>query len=63
MPSNDREEYDRDVATARQSLGEEAFSVAWAEGRVMTMEQAIEYALGNGPQDGERFLGPTRTWV
>lgn len=31
-----------DMSTA---LGEEAFSAAWAAGRAMTMEQAIEYAL------------------
>jgi hypothetical protein len=27
---------------ARQALGEEAFSAAWAEGRALAMEQAIE---------------------
>jgi predicted ATPase/class 3 adenylate cyclase len=40
-----REEYDRDVAAARQVLGEERFSAAWAEGRAMTLEQAIACAL------------------
>jgi hypothetical protein len=34
------------VAEVRGALGEEAFSAACAEGRVMTLEQAIEYALG-----------------
>jgi predicted ATPase/DNA-binding CsgD family transcriptional regulator len=33
------------VAAARARLGEEAFAAAWAEGRAMTPEQAIEYAL------------------
>jgi predicted ATPase len=29
----------------RAGLGEDAFSAAWAEGRAMTLEQAIDYAL------------------
>lgn len=36
---------DRDVAAAREALGDEAFSVAWAKGRAMTMEQAMGFAL------------------
>lgn len=33
----------RGVATARAGLGEEDFAAAWAEGRAMTVEQAVEY--------------------
>ena len=33
------------MASAGGTLGEEAFEAAWAEGRAMTPEQAIEYAL------------------
>ena len=33
------------MAAARARLGEEAFAAAWAEGRAMEPEQAIEYAL------------------
>ncbi len=33
------------VAVARTALGEEAFLAAWEEGRAMTLEQAVEYAL------------------
>jgi hypothetical protein len=33
------------VAGARAQLDEEAFEAAWAEGRAMTLEQAVEYAL------------------
>jgi predicted ATPase/DNA-binding CsgD family transcriptional regulator len=40
-----RAEYDRGVAAARTGLGEEAFEEAWAEGRAMTPEQAVEYVL------------------
>ena len=29
----------------KDALGDEAFAVAWAEGRMMTMEQAIAFAL------------------
>ncbi len=42
----EQDEYDRSVAAAREALGEEAFEAAWAEGRAMTMEEAIAYALG-----------------
>ena len=40
-----RAEYDRGVAAARAGLDEEALAKAWAEGRAMTPEQAVEYAL------------------
>jgi predicted ATPase/DNA-binding CsgD family transcriptional regulator len=40
-----RAEYDRGVAATRAGLDEAAFSAAWAEGRAMTPEQAVEYAL------------------
>jgi non-specific serine/threonine protein kinase len=33
------------VATIRDALGEEAFAAAWAQGREMTLEDAVEYAL------------------
>jgi predicted ATPase/DNA-binding SARP family transcriptional activator len=36
---------DARVAAARAALGEEAFAAAWAEGRSMTIEQTLEYAL------------------
>ncbi len=38
-------DYDRDVASARAALEAEAFARAWAEGRAMALEQAVEYAL------------------
>jgi non-specific serine/threonine protein kinase len=34
-----------DVTTTRAALGDQAFSVAWAEGRAMTLEQAVAYGL------------------
>jgi len=45
----DRLGYDQYVATAREQLGEAAFAKAWAEGRTMTMEQAIECAVSETP--------------
>jgi predicted ATPase/DNA-binding SARP family transcriptional activator len=41
----DRPEYDRDVAAVRAALGQEAFAAAWAEGRSMTLDQAVTSAL------------------
>jgi predicted ATPase/class 3 adenylate cyclase len=41
----ERPEYDREVNDLRNNMEEATFARAWAEGRTMTMEQAIEYAL------------------
>ena len=40
-----RPEFDRLVASVRAQFGEAAFATAWAEGKAMTREQAIAYAL------------------
>ncbi|MDQ5851614.1 MAG: tetratricopeptide repeat protein, partial [Chloroflexota bacterium] len=45
MHYNARREYDRAVAAVHAQLDEAAFAAAWAEGRAMTLEQAITYAL------------------
>ena len=45
MSAAERAEHDRAVASARATLDEEAFVAAMEEGRAMTMEQAIAYAL------------------
>ena len=37
--------YERDLASVRSSLGGAPFEAAWAEGRSMSPERAIEYAL------------------
>jgi predicted ATPase/DNA-binding NarL/FixJ family response regulator len=49
MPSV-RAEYDRGVATARAGLGEAAFDAAWAEGKTMPPERAVQYALEQPPK-------------
>ena len=41
----DRANHDRSIAALRADLGEEAFEAAWAKGRAMSVEKAIEYAL------------------
>ncbi|MGQ0548180.1 MAG: ATP-binding protein [Armatimonadota bacterium] len=48
-PAN-RAEYERDVSNLRVGLGEEAMAQAWAEGRAMTINEAVSYAL----QDAHR---------
>jgi predicted ATPase/Tfp pilus assembly protein PilF len=40
-----RASYDRDVAATRAQLGELAFGAAWAAGRALTLEQAIDEAM------------------
>jgi predicted ATPase/DNA-binding SARP family transcriptional activator len=40
-----RADYDRGVEAGRAGLGEEAFKAAWEEGRAMTLEEALAYAL------------------
>ena len=40
-----RAEYDRNVSAARAQMNEAAFATAWANGRAMTLDQAIAAAL------------------
>jgi tetratricopeptide (TPR) repeat protein len=42
---------ERNVAVARAQLGEARFATAWAEGRAMTQEQAVAYALRESGED------------
>ena len=42
---NERTHHEQGVASTRAALGEVALAAAWADGRAMTLEQAIEYAL------------------
>jgi non-specific serine/threonine protein kinase len=42
-------DHDRAVAAMRTLLSEETFAAAWAEGRAMTLEQAIACALEESP--------------
>jgi hypothetical protein len=51
LPPARRTEYEREVAAVRAALGEEAFAAAWAEGRAMSPEQAVQYALDERADD------------
>lgn len=44
-----RADYERDLTDTRAALGDEAFAAAWAEGRAMTLDQAVDYALDEDP--------------
>jgi hypothetical protein len=45
LDSVDRALFERNMAAAYAQLGEEKFGKAWTEGRAMSMEQAVDYAL------------------
>lgn len=51
LDREDRLPYEQAVASARSQLGEKGFQRAWQEGRGMSMEQAIVYALKNTEQE------------
>ena len=38
-------EYDRQLAVTRAQLNDQAFTAAWSEGRGMSAEQAVTFAL------------------
>ncbi|MGQ0549005.1 MAG: ATP-binding protein, partial [Armatimonadota bacterium] len=50
IPALLRSEYDRQVAAASAGLGEAAFRAAWAEGRLMSPDAAVEFALAEDAQ-------------
>jgi hypothetical protein len=43
----ERAGYEHDLAAVRAELGEEAFGEVWADGRAMSVEQAVAYALSD----------------
>lgn len=48
--SADRELYERQLPALRSTLGEEGYAAAWAEGRAMTLDEAVALALaGEAP--------------
>jgi predicted ATPase/class 3 adenylate cyclase/DNA-binding CsgD family transcriptional regulator len=64
----DQAGYDTDVARARGALGEQPFDAAWAEGEVLTVDQAVAYvsrARGERkrPSSGWASLTPTELEV
>lgn len=52
VPATHRAQYyDHTVASIRDTLGESAFTSAWARGRALIAEEAVEYALEAQDQD------------
>jgi hypothetical protein len=47
MTDHEQIEYGRSVAQLRALLGETELKSLWSEGRLMTMDQAIQFALGH----------------
>jgi tetratricopeptide (TPR) repeat protein len=49
LPAN-RARYERDVQAARKESGEQRFTAVWNEGRSMSLEEAVAYALGESAE-------------
>ena len=47
LQPGDRLTYSRDIAAARAQLDDATWEVAWAEGRAMSLEQVVAYALAD----------------
>jgi hypothetical protein len=43
-------DYERCLSVVRAKLPEDVFSIAWAEGQEMTIEEAVAYALGRNAE-------------
>jgi hypothetical protein len=53
----DRQQQERLAAQVREQLDEATWTTAWEEGRAMTLEQAIQHALGErSPGLGDRMV-------
>jgi hypothetical protein len=48
MTPAEREEYDRHLSALRAQLSEAEFAAAWAEGRALSLDEAVAYALAPG---------------
>jgi hypothetical protein len=46
LPPVDQPHHERALLSAREALGQEAFSAAWAAGEALTLEEAVDVALG-----------------
>ncbi len=49
MAKPERIDVERSASLAQAAIGEQAFHAAWAEGRAMTLEQTVQYALETAP--------------
>ncbi|GAC1617168.1 MAG: hypothetical protein NVS4B11_06050 [Ktedonobacteraceae bacterium] len=64
IPPVERTFYEQSVKAARAQLGEKRFATAWAEGRTMTLEQALAsqrpVALSSSALAGQPLTSPTK---
>ena len=51
LPICDQVRYEEHLLSTKETLGEEAFQVAWTAGEAMTLEEAVTYALEPTPPD------------
>jgi predicted ATPase/transcriptional regulator with XRE-family HTH domain len=51
LPPADRDDFAQAVASARRALDEHSFAAAWAQGRAMSLEQAVVYAREGAAAD------------
>jgi tetratricopeptide (TPR) repeat protein len=58
----ERKEYELYLSAARAELDQPAFNVAFEDGKAMTMEQAIEYALHSVPLSDVPVRAPSSTF-
>ncbi|MCW3100988.1 MAG: tetratricopeptide repeat protein, partial [Chthonomonadaceae bacterium] len=49
LSPKERDQCDSRAAAAREALGDSAFAAAWEEGRAMTLDEVVAYALAKGP--------------
>jgi hypothetical protein len=45
MTNSEKIEYDAEVARLRSTLGDQAMTAEWHKGRIMSLDQAISYAI------------------
>jgi len=60
VPHIDRPNHEAMMSAARDALGERAFAEAWGEGRAMTWEEAVPYALEQPKTEQEPPTAPER---
>src|SRR5215212_9009977 len=61
-PAIDPREYERSISESRVALGEAMFAAAWTQGRALSLDQAIEYALEpDGMAGAEPLAGAAAT--
>jgi non-specific serine/threonine protein kinase len=59
LEPSDRDEYERSVAAVRSGLGATTFAAACAQGKAMTLDEAVDYALGSAEPAGAAGSAPS----